>query len=98
MPWLSGDRPAAAESGSELVTRSCVQHVGGLEPRAAGNRHAPAKLAKRSWRVRVGVDDDLHSLVAREPGAGIVQIEAIDLAVDFDGDPRSRRGNKDPVH
>ena len=47
--------------------------------------------------MRVRVDDELHASIARQPGVNVVEIQAIDLAVDLKRDAGRGRGGEHPV-
>ena len=46
--------------------------------------------------MRVRVEHQLHALVARQPGVMLVEIAAVDLAVDLEGDAGRGGGRDDP--
>ncbi|MBE3096479.1 MAG: carboxylesterase family protein, partial [Planctomycetes bacterium] len=74
----------AAQQRPELRHRPRVRDVGRLEPGAPRHRHAPAQRAEAAARVGVGVDDELHAPIAREPRVDVVEVEPVDLAADLE--------------
>src|SRR5206468_8742664 len=72
-------RPIASQRRAKLVERTRVQHVGGLEPRAARDEDAPPQRPEADSRVGVARHDKANAAIPRELRVDVVEIQPVDL-------------------
>ena len=76
--WLR--RSAARNSSTGRVLRTSSGSSQARRATATPQRSMP----ERRRRMRVGIDHELDAAIARQPGVVLVEVEAIDLAVDLE--------------
>src|SRR5688572_17740199 len=74
--------PVPPEQRTQLVDAPCVEHIVRTGPGAPGHLHAPLKVPEGRHRVRVGGDYQPHAALPCGTRVRVVQVEAVDLAVD----------------
>src|SRR4026209_1216542 len=80
---------------TEHSERAGVQYVIRLQPGTTRHGDTPSQAAERRWRVGVGVDDNRDATIVRGTRVHVVEVEPVDLTVDFDRHTSGRRPGTD---
>src|SRR5690242_5844291 len=80
----------------EVADWEGVRHILGLQPRPPSHRDSELDIFELSRRVRVGVHDELHSLLHRPPRPEIVEVKPIGRPVYLEHLPVVLRGLDHP--
>ena len=81
--------PVSAQRGAQRREWQAGQDVPRSEPGTTGGERGPVQVLEASDGMRVARQHDLHAAIAREPRMSIVQVAAMRLAVDFEGDAKA---------
>jgi len=82
---------------TEHSERAGVQYVIRLQPGTTRHGDTPSQAAERRWRVGVGVDDNRDATIVRGTRVHVVEVEPVDLTVDFDRHTSGCRRGKDAL-
>ena len=84
---MSWGMPSALEPGGNGLAVERVWHVFGAQPALAGYADAIGEVVEATGAVGIGVDGDLHAVVAGFFDVAPVNVETGRVCVDLDGNP-----------